>query len=122
MTSILVVDDSAIIRKVARRMLEALGYAVREAEDGERAIEACRAAMPGAVLLDWNMPNMDGITFLRTLRADPGGGAPRVVFCTTESDFAHVAAALDAGADEYIFKPFDQATLEGKLALAGIAA
>jgi two-component system chemotaxis response regulator CheY len=120
MTRFLVVDDSAVIRKVARRMLEPLGYSVDEAADGVDAMSACLSNMPDAVLLDWNMPNMDGLTFLENLRAAPGGRGPKVLFCTTESDFEHIAAAMEKGADEYLFKPFDLATLESKLAITGI--
>lgn len=120
MSRFLVVDDSAVIRKVARRMLEALGHTVEEAADGLDALQACQGEMPQAVLLDWNMPNMDGLAFLEALRATPGGSAPKVLFCTTESDFDHIAAAMEKGADEYLFKPFDQVTLESKLAIVGI--
>jgi two-component system chemotaxis response regulator CheY len=121
MTRFLVVDDSGVIRKVARRMLEALGYAVDEAVDGEDALKACLSNMPDGVLLDWNMPNMDGLAFLEALRASPDGTRPKVLFCTTENDFDHIAAAMEKGADEYLFKPFDQSTLESKLAITGIA-
>ena len=86
MTRFLVVDDSGVIRKVARRMLETLGYAVDEAIDGEDALKACLGAMPDGVLLDWNMPNMDGLAFLEALRASPEGARPKVLFCTTEND------------------------------------
>ena len=121
MTRFLVVDDSGVIRKVARRMLEALGYAVDEAVDGEDALKACLSNMPDGVLLDWNMPNMDGLAFLEALRASPDGTRPKVLFCTTENDFDHIAAAMEKGADVYLFKPFDQSTLESKLAITGIA-
>jgi two-component system chemotaxis response regulator CheY len=121
MTRFLVVDDSGVIRKVARRMLETLGYAVDEAIDGEDALKACLGAMPDGVLLDWNMPNMDGLAFLEALRASPDGARPKVLFCTTENDFDHMAAAMEKGADEYLFKPFDQSTLESKLTIIGIA-
>jgi two-component system chemotaxis response regulator CheY len=122
MTNFLVVDDSGVIRKIARKMLEEMGFAVAEACDGLDAIKACESAMPDAILLDWNMPNMDGITFIRALREKPEGEAPKVVFCTTESDFSHISAALEAGANEYIFKPFDMDTLRDKLSMAGVAA
>lgn len=122
MTNFLVVDDSGVIRKIARKMLEEMGFAVAEACDGVDAIKACENAMPDAILLDWNMPNMDGITFIRALREKPEGEAPKVVFCTTESDFSHISAALEAGANEYIFKPFDMDTLRDKLSMAGVAA
>jgi two-component system, chemotaxis family, chemotaxis protein CheY len=116
----LVVDDSRVIRKVARRILEDLGFEIAEASDGMEAIAWCRTAMPEAILLDWNMPVMDGLSFLRELRKEPNGHEPVVVFCTVESDMEHIVAALDAGADEYIMKPFDGDILEAKLSQAGL--
>jgi len=121
MTSFLVVDDSSVVRKIARGMLEGLGFSVSEAADGDLAVAACARGMPDAVLLDWNMPNLDGLGFLKILRATPGGEVPKVVFCTTECDVSHIVVALDAGANEYIFKPFDMVTLRSKLELAGVA-
>ena len=82
MKTCLVVDDSRVIRKVARRILEDIGFEIAEASDGMEALAWCRAAMPDAVLLDWNMPVMTGIEFLRHLRLEPGGDKPTVVFCT----------------------------------------
>ena len=120
MKTCLVVDDSRVIRKVARQILENLYFEVSEAEDGAQALERCGEAMPDAVLLDWNMPVMDGITFLRRLRALDGGDAPKVVFCTTENDFDHITAALEAGATEYMFKPFDLDIVQAKLTSAGL--
>lgn len=114
MKQILVVDDSAVIRKVARRILEGLQFRTTEAEDGKKALVACKQAMPDAILLDWNMPEMDGFEFLRELRRMPGGGAPKVVFCTTENEAGHIAQAMHAGADEYIMKPFDQQIVRSK--------
>ncbi len=116
----LVVDDSRVVRKVARRILEAHGFAVTEAEDGQRALEACRLALPDCVLLDWNMPVMDGITFLRHLRQEFGPTDPPVVFCTTENDLSHIEQAIAAGAQEYIMKPFDDEILSGKLNQVGL--
>src|SRR6201984_1176605 len=104
----LIVDDSRVIRKVARRILAGLEFKIVEAEDGEQALDACRRNLPEAILLDWNMPKMDGYEFLRSLRRLPGGDGPKVVFCTTENDVAHIARALHAGAHEYIMKPFDK--------------
>ena len=121
MKTCLVVDDSSVIRKVARRILEGLDFKITEAEDGQQALEQCRAGMPDAVLLDWNMPVMDGYDFLKALRRMPGGDGPKVVFCTTENDMAHIRAALEAGADEYVMKPFDRETLHIKLQLVGVA-
>jgi two-component system chemotaxis response regulator CheY len=85
MKSCLLVDDSRVIRKVARRILEGLHFQCAEAADGIEALAHCRAEMPDAVMLDWNMPAMNGIDFLRQLRREPGGEAPIVVFCTTET-------------------------------------
>jgi two-component system chemotaxis response regulator CheY len=120
MKTCLVVDDSSVIRKVARRILESLDFQISEAENGEEAIEACRQHIPDAVLLDWNMPKMDGYEFLRALRRLPGGDKPKVVFCTTENDVAHIARALHAGANEYIMKPFDKDIVEAKFQEVGL--
>jgi two-component system chemotaxis response regulator CheY len=116
----LVVDDSAVIRKVARRILEALDFRISEAEDGQQALSACRSEMPDAIILDWNMPVMDGYEFLKHLRQMQGGGAPKVVFCTTENDVSHIARALHAGANEYIMKPFDKDIMTAKLQEVGL--
>jgi len=120
MKTCMIVDDSSVIRKVARRILEGLEFEVMEAEDGEQALELCRRQLPTAILLDWNMPRMDGYEFLRMLRRLPGGDGPKVVFCTTENDVAHIARALHAGANEYIMKPFDKDIVEAKLQEVGL--
>ena len=120
MRTCLVVDDSTVIRKIARRILEEMDFEIIEAEDGEKALEACKRALPDAVLLDWNMPVMDGFEFLGNLRRLPGGDLPKVVFCTTENGIDHIARALDAGANEYIMKPFDSDIIQTKFAQVGI--
>jgi len=120
MKTCLIVDDSRIIRKVARRILEAFDFDVLEAGDGQEALAACRTSMPDAVLLDWVMPVMDGVTFLRQLRAEPGGDRPKVIFCTAETEPHRIREALAAGADEYVMKPFDGEILESKLAETGL--
>jgi two-component system chemotaxis response regulator CheY len=120
MKTCLVVDDSSVIRKVARRILEGLEFQIMEAENGEEAIESCKRQLPDAILLDWNMPKMDGYDFLRVLRRLPGGDSPKVVFCTTENDVAHIARALHAGANEYIMKPFDKDIVEAKFQEVGL--
>jgi two-component system chemotaxis response regulator CheY len=116
----LVVDDSRVIRKVARRILEELSFDVAEAADGMEAMAWCRTEMPAAILLDWNMPLMNGLDFLRQLRLTPEGDRPVVIFCTVENDIEHIALALENGADEYIMKPFDGDILEVKLTEAGV--
>lgn len=116
----LVVDDSGVVRKVARRILEKHGFTVREAEDGEKALAACRESMPRAVLLDRNMPVLDGIGFLRALRAEYGPDDPIVVMCTTEAAAERIMEGIEAGAHEYVMKPFDEAILLDKLAQVGL--
>ncbi len=118
--SCLVVDDSRVPRAVARRMLESFGFAVREAGHGAEALEACRAAVPDAVLLDWNTPVMGGPGFLRAARAEFGPDRPVVVLCTTEADPERIVEALRAGAQEYVMKPYDATILRDKLAQAGL--
>ncbi|UFN51137.1 response regulator [Roseomonas sp. OT10] len=117
--SCLVVDDSAVVRKLARRLLEGHGFAVREAPDGAKALGAVREAMPDLVLLDWNMPVMDGLEFLGHARREFGPDHPVVMLCTTEASFERILEALTLGAQEYIMKPFDAAILRDKLALLG---
>jgi two-component system, chemotaxis family, chemotaxis protein CheY len=120
MKSCLIVDDSRVVRKVARKIIEELGFACDEAEDGKIALEACLKKMPQMILLDWNMPVMNGIEFCRALRASPGGQTPVVIFCTTENDMKHIQEALSAGANEYIMKPFDSSIIEDKLSQIGL--
>ena len=117
----LVVDDSKVIRKVARHSLETLNFTVDEAEDGREALDRCGTRMPDVILLDWNMPVMSGMEFLRALRQSDHADQPKVVFCTTENDVAHIRAAIAAGADEYVMKPFDRETIQSKLQIVGVA-
>jgi two-component system chemotaxis response regulator CheY len=116
----LVVDDSRVIRKVARRILEDMRFEIEEAADGLEALQACRRQMPDAILLDWTMPVMSGIEFLKQIRQEPAVEKPTVVFCTTENDVEKIAEALKAGADEYMMKPFDGDILQSKFAEAGL--
>lgn len=121
MKNCLVVDDSKVIRKVARHILESLNISVSEASDGREALTHCQATAPDVVLLDWNMPVMSGMEFLQQLKITPGSETrPKVIFCTTENGLGHIKAALDAGADEYVMKPFDRDTLESKLQIVGV--
>lgn len=120
MKSCLIVDDSRVIRKVARQILEELQFETAEAADGRAALDYCLVQMPDAILLDWNMPVMNGIDFLRKLRQEKGGDAPVVVFCTTENDIKHITEAIQAGANEYIMKPFDREIIETKFVEAGL--
>jgi two-component system chemotaxis response regulator CheY len=120
MKSCLLVDDSRVIRRVARGIVENLQFTCSEAEDGEKAVAACAIAMPDAVLLDWNMPGMSGIETLKAIRAMPGGDQPKIVLCTTNSEIEHIMRALEEGADEYIMKPFDDDIIRSKFEQIGL--
>ena len=120
MKSCLIVDDSRVVRMVARKILEQLSFATSEAADGQQAVEACKQKMPDAILLDWNMPVMNGIDFLRALRAMEGGDKPVVVFCTTENEMPKIQEAIMAGANEYVMKPFDDDIIQSKFQTVGL--
>ncbi len=119
MKNCLVVDDSRVIRKVARHILESLNIRVSEACDGRDALNQCQTGEHDVVLLDWNMPVMSGMEFLHQLSVIDVV-RPKVIFCTTENGLGHIRAALDAGADEYVMKPFDRSILESKLQQVGV--
>ncbi len=116
----LIVDDSRVVRKVARRILEELSFTCDEAEDGKFALDSVQKLMPDLIMLDWNMPNMNGLEFLQALRALSNGSIPKVVMCTTENDMSHIMQAMQSGANEYIMKPFDKEIVENKLLLIGV--
>ena len=116
----LVVDDSRVIRKVARRIVEELGFEAAEAADGLEALAWCRAQMPTAILVDWNMPVMNGLEFVQAARKQPGLNSMRIMMVTTETQPEHVAKALAAGASEYLMKPFSSEAVAEKLAMMGI--
>ncbi len=116
----LIVDDSRVVRKVARRIVEDLRFEADEAADGAQALEACRKTMPDCILLDWNMPVMNGIEFLKALRNEFGPDEPPVLFCTTENDISFIEQAIEYGAQEFIMKPFDEEILVGKFTQVGL--
>ncbi len=120
MKSCLIVDDSKVIRMVAKKILQELGFSTAEAEDGQKALEHCQRELPDAVLLDWNMPVMNGLEFLNALRKLPGGDRPIVVLCSTENDIDHIQEAITEGANEYIMKPFDSEILQTKFSQVGL--
>lgn len=120
MTTCLIVDDSKIVRKVVRRIVEVFGFAILEAEDGKQAVDQARANKVDVIILDWNMPVMDGMECMKTIRADSAIHQPKIIFCTTENEFSKIQMAMMNGADEYVMKPFDEAIIAGKLSQLGI--
>lgn len=116
----LIIDDSRIIRKVARRIVEGLGFDVAEAADGVEGLSQCLRTMPDLVLVDWRMPTMDGLDFLSRLKTISGPRQPKVLFCSMETDPRRIAEALAAGADDYVMKPFDGDILQSKIDEVGM--
>jgi two-component system chemotaxis response regulator CheY len=116
----LIVDDSKVIRAVTRKIMHELSFETAEAADGREALDECTRQMPDAILLDWNMPNVDGLAFLDMLRKMEGGDRPIVVFCTSENSIDKIASALRSGANEYIMKPFDSEIIQSKLQQVGL--
>ena len=100
-------------------MIENLGYRITEAENGEEALARCKADMPGLVLIDWDMPVMTGIQFVTQLRALDAPHRPKVMFCTSRSETQDIFKGIEAGADEYVTKPFTEAMLRAKLERIG---
>ncbi|MBX9590733.1 MAG: response regulator [Hyphomonadaceae bacterium] len=120
MKTCLVVDDSSVVRKVARKILENLKVVICEAENGQHALDQCQQAMPDAIILDYHMPGMGTVEFLSQLRGLGNGKRPFVVYCTTENDTADISRAIAAGADDYVIKPFDRDALRAKLVAGGL--
>ncbi len=116
----LVVDDSKVVRTVTRGIMESLGFSVEEAEDGKQALDQCAAQKPDVVMLDWNMPVMNGMEFLVELRKKPEFSDTTVIFCTTETDVTKIMEARAAGANEYVMKPYDEDIIRTKLEQLGM--
>ncbi|HUD57851.1 MAG TPA: response regulator [Terracidiphilus sp.] len=122
MNTALVVDDSRTIRMILRKVLVEIGYEVCEASNGREALQVMEAKKNAVklVLADWNMPEMNGLDLLKELRLNPELASLKVVMVTTEAELSHMAAALAAGANEYVMKPFTKDILKEKLELIGI--
>ena len=118
----LLVDESAVIRKVARTLLNSIGYEVAEAANGRDAIDACLEAMPDAIYLDWDLPDMSGFDFLVQFAREFPYASPHIVYATTENDPIDISRALKAGADEFLMVPFDREALEAKFPHAHMVA
>ena len=122
MTKALVVDDSKTIRIILGRILKELGYEVCEAGNGKEALKVMESqkAAVNLVLADWNMPEMNGLELLKQLRQDPALASLKIIMVTTETEIDHMVSALEAGANEYVMKPFTKEILREKLELVGI--
>jgi two-component system chemotaxis response regulator CheY len=120
MKKCLIVDDSKIVRKVSRGIIEPMGYEIFEAENGEEALEIALNNPITVVMLDWNMPVMNGMEFLVHLRADTKIEQPAVIFCTTENEMSKIIQAMQAGANEYVMKPYDAAIIRSKFEQLGL--
>ena len=118
----LIIDDSDIIRKVARNFIEREQYEVEETENAEAAVKVCMQRMPDVILLDWHLPGMSSFEFLTALRFTAGAKRPFILYCTTENDAADLTRAFNAGADAYLMKPFDHQSFAAKFRGIGLAA
>lgn len=119
MKNCLVVEDSRVMRTVARRIFEELQFDIGEAEDGMAGLRACHEKMPDVIFLDWNLPSMPGLEFLKSVRGQPNGAHPVILFAITENDPDEIAGAIAAGADDYVMKPYDRGSLRTKLVELG---
>lgn len=120
MPTCLIVDDSHVVRKVLKFIAEDLGFTCTEAENGLIALEACEREMPDGIIIDWNMPIMDGLTFIQKLRKMPTGKTPRIILSSADTETPQIRKALSIGADEFIMKPFDANIIESKFRLTGL--
>jgi len=117
----LIVDDSRFVRGFVRGLLEQRGFQCEEAADGQAALDLLHRAQPfDLALVDWNMPVMNGLDMLTILRAEGFSGI-KVMMVTTEAENDFIVRALDAGADEYLMKPFDGEAMAEKLSMLGLA-
>ncbi|GAB5519778.1 MAG: response regulator [Rhodothermales bacterium] len=117
----LVIDDSRAMRNIIKSMLKDLGFEVKEAAHGREGLEQLATyGAPDIVLVDWNMPVMNGLEFIQAARQNPVYNDMRIMMVTTETEVAQIMKALQAGADEYVMKPFTKGTISEKIELLGI--
>lgn len=115
MKHVLVVDDSAVVRKVVRRIVEGLELRISEAENCADALTLCAQDMPDAIIVDGSLEGMKALEFIRRLRQSPGGGTPGIIYCSAENDVVYRAGAMRSGANMFMMKPFTRADLSGRL-------
>jgi two-component system, chemotaxis family, chemotaxis protein CheY len=117
----LIVDDSKAMRSIVGRIVREIGFETLEAANGREGLTQLQVhGEVELILVDWNMPEMNGIDFLKAVRAQPGSSAFKMVMVTTASDLAHINTALEAGANEYLMKPFTKDAMVSKLQMLGI--
>ena len=117
----LIVDDSKAMRSIVGRIVREIGFETFEAANGREGLTQLEThGDVELILVDWNMPEMNGIDFLRAVRAQPGSSAFKMLMVTTASDLAHINTALEAGANEYLMKPFTKDAMVSKLQMLGI--
>jgi two-component system chemotaxis response regulator CheY len=121
-TRALVVDDSRVIRTIISRALVELGFQAEEAANGREAIERLeKGPAPAVVMVDWNMPEVNGLEMVKTVRAKAAWSEVKLIMITSENEIERVTTAIEAGADEYIMKPFTKDMIQEKLTLLGVA-
>ncbi|WP_230252115.1 response regulator [Rhodopirellula halodulae] len=119
--NVLIVDDSRVIRRMIARIMKSIGYETHEAEHGLEGLERLQElGRVDLILVDWNMPEMNGLEFVKAVRADEQHGATPMIMVTTESEMERMALAFMAGVNEYIMKPFTEENINSKLEILGI--
>ena len=117
----LIVDDSRAMRSIVGRIVREIGFETVEAANGLEGLEQLQSHREvDLILVDWNMPVMNGIEFLHAMRAQPGSSGFKVLMVTTASDLAHIGLAIEAGANEYLIKPFTKDAMISKLQMLGM--
>lgn len=117
----LVVDDAKVVRRILAKLVKEYGFETFDAEDGADALKVLEnIGTVDLMLVDWNMPNMNGLEFVKAVRKNDAHAAAKIMMVTTESEMDNVIQALEAGADEYVMKPFTKESINEKLALMGL--
>lgn len=117
----LLIDDSRALRRILGQMLRELGYTVSEAGDGQQGLELLQSGpLPDVVLVDWNMPRMNGLEFVQAVRSQPRFTQLPLMMVTSETEMERVSAAITAGANEYVMKPFVKEIIADKLQMMGV--
>jgi two-component system chemotaxis response regulator CheY len=119
----LIIDDSRAMRTILSRIVSGLGFEISQAGDGKQGLAVLQSepALPNLIMVDWNMPEMNGYDFVRAVRANAAYADIKVMMVTTESEIANMTKAMEAGANEYVMKPFTNDVVLDKLRILGLA-